>query len=180
MPSEQSAFSPLALPTCALTSTVIREGNMNSIALCEWRTSFAAVLFETVEVRFKSRIADASKAIDERLQSVSEVGSVERISIEAARRSLASMEREPFFLSKLRPEKAAIAAGRNESSPEVKRTPHSVGSHVRFMLPSGDVVSAEIVVIFTASSGKNILVSFDKRFIRIAPEQILDCMSAKA
>jgi hypothetical protein len=180
MPSEQSAFSPLALPICALTSTVLREGNMNSIALSEWRTSFAAVLFETVEVRFKSRIADASKAIDERLQSVSEVGSVERISIEAARRSLASMEREPFFASKLRPQKAVIAAGRNESSPEVKRIPHSVGSHVRFMLPSGDLVSAEIVVIFTASSGKNILVSFDKRFIRIAPEQILDSMSAKA
>jgi hypothetical protein len=153
---------------------------MNSIALSQWRTSFAAVLFETAEVRFKSRIADASKAIDERLRSVGEVGSVERISIEAARRSLASMDREPFFVSKLRPENAVIAKGSNGSGAEVKRIQDGIGSHVRVMLPSGDVVAAEIVVIFTASSGKNILVSFDKRFMRIGPEQILDRISAKA
>jgi hypothetical protein len=42
------------------------------------------------------------------------------------------------------------------------------------------VVATEIVVIFTASSRKNILVSFDKRFLRIGPDQILGCMSAKA
>lgn len=48
------------------------------------------------------------------------------------------------------------------------------------MLPSGSVITAEIVVIFTASSGKNILVSFDKRFMRIGPEQILKCAGTKA
>jgi hypothetical protein len=150
---------------------------MNSIALCQWRTSFAAVLFETDEVRFKSRIADASKAIDERLQSVGEVGSIERISIEAARRSLASMEREPFFVPKPRPEKAVIAI---RPGAEAERIQDGIGSHVRVMLPSGEVVVAEIVVIFTASSRKNILVSLDKQFMRIGPEQILDCVGAKA
>jgi DNA-binding transcriptional regulator YhcF (GntR family) len=84
---------------------------MNSIALCQWRTCFADVLFETDEVRFKSRIAEASKAINERLQSVGEIGSIERISMETATRSLAELEREPFFVSRPRPEKAVIIAG---------------------------------------------------------------------
>jgi hypothetical protein len=153
---------------------------MNSIALCQWRTSFAAVLFETDEVRFKSRIADALKAIDERLQSVGDLGAIEQISIESAQRTLAAMEREPFFVPKPEPEKVGIARGSNESGPEVKQVQHGIGSHVRVTLPSGEVVAAEIVVIFTASSGKNILVSFDKRFMRIGREQILGCMSAKA
>ena len=45
---------------------------------------------------------------------------------------------------------------------------------------SGEVVAAEIVVIFTASSRKNILVAFDNQFMRIGPEQILESMSARA
>jgi hypothetical protein len=60
------------------------------------------------------------------------------------------------------------------------RIRHSVGSRVRVTLPSGEVVAAEIVVIFSASAGKNILVSFDNRFMRIGPDQIVDSMSAKA
>jgi len=67
---------------------------MNLIPLSQWRTSFAAVLLETDQVRLKSRITDAVHAIDERLQSVGEVGTIERISIEAAQRSLAALERE--------------------------------------------------------------------------------------
>jgi hypothetical protein len=150
---------------------------MNSIPLSQWRTSFAAVLFETDQVRLKSRIAEASRSIDQRLLSVREIGSVERMSIEVAQRSLAAMEREP---PRPRPEKTVISARSNGSDADVKRTQHGIGSHVRVTLPSGEMASAEIVVIFTASSRKNILVSIDKRFMRIGPEQILDCMSAKA
>ena len=150
------------------------------MSLCQWRTSFAAVLFETDEVRFRSRIADAVKAIDERVQSVGEVGTVERISIETARRSLALLKREPFFVPMPRLEKAVTDPRSNETETEVNRTQHGIGSHVRVSLPTGEVVAAEVVVIFTASSRKNILVSFDKRFMRIGPEQILGSMSAKA
>ncbi len=55
-----------------------------------------------------------------------------------------------------------------------------VDTFLYFVSVAPEVLAAEIVVIFTASSGKNILVSFDKRFLRIGPEQILGCMSAKA
>jgi hypothetical protein len=150
---------------------------MNSIPLCQWRTSFAAVLFETDQVRLKSRIAEASRSIDQRLLSVREIGSVERMSIEMAQRSLAAMEREP---PRPRTAKTVISARSNGAGTDIKRTQHGIGSHVRVTLPSGEMASAEIVVIFTASSRKNILVSIDKRFMRIGPEQILDCMSAKA
>jgi hypothetical protein len=153
---------------------------MNSMALCQWRTSFAAVLFETDQVRFKSRIEDALAAIDERLQSVGEVGAIERISIETAQRSLAALEQEPLFVPRPRLQETVTAPQVNGAHGEVKPTQHDIGSHVRVTLPSGEVVAAEIVVIFTASSGKNILVSCDKRFTRIGPEQILDCISAKA
>ena len=153
---------------------------MNSIALCQWRTSFAAVLFETDQVRFKSRIADALRAIDERLRSVGHIGSIELISMETAKRSLAALGREPLFVPAPRPEKTMTDARIDASDAGIERTQHAIGSHVRVALPSGEVVAAEIVVIFTAASGKNILVSFDKRFMRIGPEQILGSMSAKA
>lgn len=153
---------------------------MNTIPLCQWRTLFAAVLFETDEIRFKFRIADASKAIEERSQSAGEVGSIERISIEAAQRSLAALEREPFVVSRPRPEESASVTENSGPDVEVKGAQHGIGSHVRVTLPSGERVAAEIVVIFTASTGKNILVSFNDRLMRIGPEQILDCMSAKA
>lgn len=153
---------------------------MNSIPLCEWRTSFAAVLFETDQARFKSRIADALRAIDERLHSAREVGTIERISIESAQRSLAELEREPFPVPGRRLEKTVTASGKSVSEAEAKRTLPDVGSRVRVTLPSGEVIAAEIVVIFSASAGKNILVSFDNRFMRIGPEQIVDSMSAKA
>ena len=152
---------------------------MNSLPLCEWRSSFAAVLFETDQIRFKSRIADALRAIDERMQAAG-IGSIERISIETAQRSLAAMEREPFLVAKLPPEKIVSGDEKSGADAEGKRTQHGVGSHVRVTLPSGEVVAAEIVVIFSASTGKNILVSFDKRFMRIGPEQIQDRMRAKA
>ena len=152
---------------------------MNSISLSEWRTCFAAVLFETDQKRFKSRIAEASRAIDERLRSAA-VGSIERISIETAQRSLAAMEREPFAAPRRKLQQAVTADEKSGSGIGVTPNQHGIGSRVRFTLPSGEVGTAEIVVIFSASSGKNILVSFDNRFMRIGPEQILDCMSAKA
>ena len=95
---------------------------MNSIPLCEWRTFFAAVLFETDQVRLKSRITDAVRAIDERLQSVGEARGIERISLEAARRSLAALEREPeaLFVPELRLEKP-ITVTSDSSAVEEKR-----------------------------------------------------------
>ena len=147
---------------------------MNSLPLCEWRTSFAAVLFETDEGRFKSRIAEALRAIDERLHAAGVVGTIEQISIESAQRSLAAMEREPFLATRGRLEKTGSADEKSGSDGEIKRTEHGVGSHVRVTLTSGEVVAAEIVVIFTASTGNNILVSVGNRFIRIGPEQIQD------
>jgi hypothetical protein len=108
------------------------------------------------------------------------MGLIERISIESARRSLAALEREPTRVLGPRLDRTIPATRCDEPDAEVKRTQHGIGSHVRVTLASGEVVAAEIVVVFTASSGKNILVSFDKRLVRIGPEQILDCMSSKA
>ncbi len=136
--------------------------------------------FETDVARFESRITDALRAIDERLQSVGEMGSIERISIENAQRSLAAMEQEPFFVSRPRPERAVVVAVSEVADTEARRTQYGIGAHVRVMLPSGELIASEIVVIFTASTGKNILVSFDNHFTRIGPDQILDCISAKA
>jgi hypothetical protein len=153
---------------------------MNSISLSEWRTCFAAVLFETDQKRFKSRIAEASRAIDERLHSAAEVGSIERISIETAQRSLAAMEREPFAAPRRKLQQVVTADEKSGSGIGVTPNQHGIGSRVRFTLPSGEAATAEIVVIFTASAGKNILVSLGNQFLRIGPEQILDCMSAKA
>lgn len=155
---------------------------MNSIALSQWRTAFAAVLFETDKSQLKSRITDASRAISERLQSLGAWKGIERISLEAARRSLAALEQGPetSFVQEPRLEKSMSKARSDSSELEVNRAQYGIGSQVRITLPSGAVTTAEIVVIFTASCRKNILVSFDKRFMRIGPEQILSCMGAKA
>lgn len=153
---------------------------MNSIPLSEWRTCFAAVLFEADQTRFKSRIADALRAIDERLKSAEQIGTIERISIESAQRSLAEMEREPLVAPRRRVEKTVTANGKDGPVAEREGTRPGVGSRVRVTLPSGQAVAAEIVVIFTASTGKNILVSFDNRFARVGREQIVDRMSATA
>jgi hypothetical protein len=149
---------------------------MNSIALSQWRTSFAAVLFETDKSRLKSRITDARRAISERLQSLDAGEGVDRISLEAAQRSLAALERGPetSFVSEPQLNNSIPLAGNDSSDLQVKRARYDIGSQVRITLPSGAVVTAEIVVIFTASLRKNILVSFDKRFLRIGPEQILN------
>jgi hypothetical protein len=149
---------------------------MNSIALSQWRTSFAAVLFETDKSRLKSRITDASRAISERLQSLEAGEGVDRISLEAAQRSLAALERgqETSFVSEPQLNNSTPLAGNDSSDLKVKRARYDIGSQVRITLPSGAVVTAEIVVIFTASLRKNILVSFDKRFLRIGPEQIVN------
>ena len=93
---------------------------MNSLPLCEWRTSFAAVLFETDEGRFKSRIAEALRAIDERLHAAGVVGTIEQISIESAQRSLAAMEREPFLATRGRLEKTGSADEKSGSDGEDK------------------------------------------------------------
>lgn len=163
---------------------------MNSLLLSQWRASFAAVPFETDQSLRGSELTDTLNAqlspslgaIDERLQSLSDMGTIERKSIEAAQRSLAALEREPGsrFVPGLRLENTATVAQNNPSDLQVKGTPYGIGSQVRVTLPSGDVVSAEIVVIFTASSRNNILVAFDKLFMRIGPEQILDVLSARA
>jgi hypothetical protein len=155
---------------------------MNSFPLSQWRTSFASVLFETDQGRLKSRITDASGAIDERLRSLGGVGTIERKSIETAQRSLATFEREPEapFVPGLRLENTTIVTRRNSSDMEAKRPQYGVGSQVRATLPSGEMIEGEIVVIFTASSGKNILVALGKRFERISPEQILEGISTKA
>jgi hypothetical protein len=155
---------------------------MNSIALSQWRTSFAAVLFETDQLQLKSRIADASAAIGNRLLSLRDVDGVERVSLAAAQRSLTALELAPQTLSVRKPH-ADTAIPVTETRPsdlELDRPKYGIGSQVRFALPSGAVVKAEIVVIFTASSRKNILVSFDKQFLRISPEQILSYTTAKA
>jgi hypothetical protein len=153
-----------------------RVEHMNSIGLSQWRTSFAAVLFETDKSRLKSRITDASRGISERLQSLEAGEGVDRISLEAARRSLAELERltETSFVLVPQLDNSIPLAGNNSLDLQVKPARYDIGSHVRITLPSGAMVTAEIVVIFTASVRKNIMVSFDKRFLRIGPEQIVN------
>ena len=53
---------------------------------------------------------------------------------------------------------------------------YGVGSRVRVILYSGEIVTAEIVVIFTASVRKKILVEFERRFVRVDPEQIIEVL----
>jgi hypothetical protein len=53
---------------------------------------------------------------------------------------------------------------------------YSAGSRVRVKLYSGDIVAAEIVVIFTASARKNILVEFANKFVRVDPERIIEVL----
>jgi hypothetical protein len=50
---------------------------------------------------------------------------------------------------------------------------YRIGSRVRVKLYNGQIVEAEIVVIFTASVGKNILVASPGKFVRVSPEQII-------
>src|SRR6185437_7883730 len=119
----------------------VRKGHMNSIPLSEWRTCFAAVLFEADQTRFKSRIADALRAIDERLKSAEQIGTIERISIESAQRSLAEMEREPLVAPRRRVEKTVTANGKDGPVAEREGTRPGVGSRVRVTLPSGQAVA---------------------------------------
>jgi hypothetical protein len=95
---------------------------MNSVPLSQWRTSFAAVLFETDKSQIRSRITDALAAIDERLRSVAEVGGVERKSIEIAQRSLASMARGLETSSAPEP-KLEKADSELEASPALEAEP---------------------------------------------------------
>jgi hypothetical protein len=55
---------------------------------------------------------------------------------------------------------------------------YSVGSRVLVKLYSGDIVIAEIVVIFTASVRKKILVEFARKFERVDPDQIIEVLSS--
>jgi hypothetical protein len=55
---------------------------------------------------------------------------------------------------------------------------YNTGSRVRVKLSSGDIVTAEIVVIFTASVRKIILVEFARKFERVDPEQIIEVLSS--
>jgi hypothetical protein len=84
---------------------------MNSIPLSAWRTAYASALFETEQARMLSRIAEARSAIDERLQSPSEIGEIERKSIEAAQKGLAALGVERVVGTGLAPLKAASSAG---------------------------------------------------------------------
>jgi hypothetical protein len=49
---------------------------------------------------------------------------------------------------------------------------YGIGSRVRVKLCAGDIVTAEILVIFTASV-KKILVEFAKKFMRVDPSRSL-------
>jgi hypothetical protein len=53
---------------------------------------------------------------------------------------------------------------------------YSVGSRVQVKLQSGDIIIAEIVVIFTASVRKKILVEFVRKLERVDPEQIIEVL----
>jgi hypothetical protein len=53
---------------------------------------------------------------------------------------------------------------------------YRIGSRVRVKLYDGQIVEAEIVVIFTASVGKNILIAFLGKFVRVGPEQIIEIL----
>jgi hypothetical protein len=66
---------------------------MNNFPLSAWRTAYASAVFETDQGRMSTRISEALAAIQQRLQTPSEIGAIEHKSIEAARMSLAQLER---------------------------------------------------------------------------------------
>jgi len=84
---------------------------MNSIPLSAWRTAYASALFETEQARMSNRITEARSAIEERLQTPSEIGAIERKSIEAAERSLAALQGQQVVGTGITPLAAASGAG---------------------------------------------------------------------
>jgi hypothetical protein len=66
-------------------------------------------------------------------------------------------------------------ASDNLSSEQSIHMDYGIGSRVRVKLCAGDIVTAEILVIFTASV-KKILVEFAKKFMRVDPEQIIEVL----
>jgi hypothetical protein len=62
---------------------------MNTIPLSEWRTAYASALFARECGPWQERVKEAFEKIDESVQTLSQQETIERMSIEAARKSLA-------------------------------------------------------------------------------------------
>jgi hypothetical protein len=67
----------------------------NTLVLSEWRTAFAAVLFETDESRMPLAVSDAYAAIAERLNGQVEISGIENKSIIAAQNALCKIAAMP-------------------------------------------------------------------------------------
>jgi hypothetical protein len=57
-----------------------------------WRTAYISTLFEKDAVKLALRIVEARAAINERLNSLIEIGAPEREALEAARQALRSLK----------------------------------------------------------------------------------------
>lgn len=148
---------------------------MNTLPLSEWRSAYAAALFENECGHWQAKIKEANAEIEERVLTLSQHDAIERISLEAAQKALAAMECGPVSkkLSKSKPEvKSAVNVSVAAIDPLTKNSYPTVGSHVRVSLRSSQIVEAEVVAIFSAAGRKPILLSFENKFARVDPQQI--------
>jgi hypothetical protein len=68
-----------------------------------WRTAYTSALFEKDTVKLGVRIAEASAAIKERLNSPCEIDKVEHEAIEAARQRLGNLKAEHVDIARSGP-----------------------------------------------------------------------------
>jgi hypothetical protein len=135
---------------------------MNTIPLSEWRTAYASALFEPECGPWQARVKEALEKINERVRTLPQHETIERMSIEAARKSLAVLKCKP------------VSSNPPKSKPEVKKVVPEVGSRIRVELLPAEVVEAEVVAIFTAATRKPYLISFGSKFARVDLQQIVE------
>jgi len=86
-----------------LSSTLPKAGFMTDIASSVWRTTYTSALLETDGPKLAIRIAEASAAIKERLNSPIEIEKLEHEAIEAARLRLGNLKAEHVDTVRPRP-----------------------------------------------------------------------------
>jgi hypothetical protein len=79
---------------------------MSDISSSVWRTAYFSALFETDPAKLTLAIADARRAITERLNRPIEISRLEQEALEAARQKLATLKAKPVEVVKL-----ALVAG---------------------------------------------------------------------
>ena len=65
---------------------------MTDVSSSAWRTAYISTLFEKDAVKLAARIVEARSAINERLNSLVQIGATEHAALEVARQALRSLK----------------------------------------------------------------------------------------